>query len=500
MIRFSINTLGCKVNLCESDDISRELAGLGFEITSFSDDPDFSIINTCTVTAESDRKVRQLIRRIKNANGRAKIIVTGCFTGSNEKFLEEAGIDHIINNDRKDSIPKLIAGLIGNNDFYPSCPDDSRDVSPARIINVQKQGPEKQDHNVPGDPIAVYTGRTDDHHNIVRHSRPLIKIQDGCEQNCTYCIVPRVRGRYKSVGLTDIIRKIDYIVDSGYEEIVLTGIHIGKYGVDITVPQAKGMDPAVRDLGRLITEILDCTMIKRIRISSLEINEISTGLLEVIKNNSGRIAPHFHIPLQSGSDRILKSMGRPYNRDYFVQKIKEVREVLPDAAITTDIMVGFPGESHSDFKETLLLAKKLDFSKLHVFKYSPRPGTIASKIKEQMDPRQKSERSKKLRELGDRMRVDFINKKLGAKLLVICERQEKEKGTASGTSGEYIKVYFKTERDFRKIHRKLVQVTPAKRYRDGLWADETARTESKYKNINTLQDLHIIKGDNTVKS
>ncbi|MBA7561848.1 Threonylcarbamoyladenosine tRNA methylthiotransferase MtaB [subsurface metagenome] len=472
MIRFSINTLGCKVNLCESDDIAAELAGLGFEMASFSDDPDFSIINTCTVTAESDRKVRQLIRRIKNANGRAKIIVTGCFTGSNdnEKFLEETGIDHIINNDRKDSIPKLIAGLTGNNGFYGSCPDSPRDESPARIINVQKRGPEKQDHAVTGGPIAVYTGRMEDHHNIVRHSRPLIKIQDGCEQNCTYCIVPRVRGRYKSVSLTDITRKIDHIEDSGYEEIVLTGIHIGKYGVDTRAEQTKGTDPKVRDLGQLITEILDRTMIKRIRISSLEINEISMGFLEVVKYNSGRIAPHLHIPLQSGSDRILRSMGRLYNRDYFVQKIREVREVLPEAAITTDIMVGFPGESSGDFKETVLLAKELDFSKLHVFIYSPRSGTIASKIKEQVDPRQKSERSKKLRELGDRMRDGFINKNLGAKLRVICERQEKEKGTASGTSGEYIKVYFKTERDFRKIHGKLVQVTPTKRYRDGLWA------------------------------
>ena len=481
MIRFSINTLGCKVNLCESDDISRELTGLGFEMAGFSDYPDFSIINTCTVTAESDRKARQLIRRIKNANKRAKIIVTGCFTASNEKFLEEAGIDHIINNDRKDSIPKLIAGLIGNDGFYPSCPEDLSDEGPARAINVQKRRSEGQDLTVPGDPIAVYNSRADNHHNIVRHSRPLIKIQDGCEQNCTYCIVPGVRGRYKSVGFADIIGKIDYIEDSGYEEIVLTGIHIGKYGVDTRGAQIKETDPAVRNLSQLITEILDCTMIKRIRISSLEINEISIGLLEVIKNNIGRIAPHLHIPLQSGSDRILGSMGRPYDRDYFVQKIKEIREALPDAAITTDIMVGFPGESPGDFKETVLLAKKLDFSKLHVFKYSPRPGTIASKIKEQVDPRQKSERSKKLRELGDRMRDDFINKNLGRKLLVICERQEKEKGTVSGTSGEYIKIYFKTERDFRKIHGKLVQVAPTKRYRDGLWADETAGTESKRK-------------------
>ncbi|MCJ7665698.1 MAG: tRNA (N(6)-L-threonylcarbamoyladenosine(37)-C(2))-methylthiotransferase MtaB [Actinobacteria bacterium] len=436
MIRFSINTLGCKVNLCESDDISRELTRLGFGMVGYGDDPDFCIINTCTVTAESDRKARQLIRRIKNASKRSKIIVTGCFTGSNKKFLEDTGIDYIINNSRKDSIPGFLYGLIKND---------------------------------------IPTGPCTDHpiNNIFRHSRPFIKIQDGCEQNCTYCIIPGVRGRYRSMGLADIIRKIDYIEVCGYEEIVLTGIHIGKYGADTEKVKSTEADPAVRDLGRLITEILSRTMIKRIRISSLEINEITAGLLEVIKNNSERIAPHLHIPLQSGSDKILGSMGRPYNRDHFIRKIKEVREVIPDAAITTDIIVGFPGETAGDFEETVLLVKKLDFSKLHVFKYSPRPGTIASKIVGQVDFRQKSERSKELRDLGDRMRDDFINKNLGRRLLVICERQDRGKNTVSGTSGEYIKVYFKTERDFGKIHGKLVQVASVKKYRGGLWAQET---------------------------
>jgi len=449
MIRFSINTLGCKVNLCESDDISKELAGFGFERVDFSEDPDYCIINTCTVTAESDRKTRQLIRRIKNNNTRAKIIVTGCFTGSNSDFLENSGVDHIVNNDRKDNIPELILGLAdvkgpkGSSVSYTPGTDCSRKMSEGE----QPTG--------------------------ILHSRPLIKIQDGCEQNCTYCIVPRVRGRYRSTDLSDIINKTCYIEGMGYEEIVLTGIHIGKYGVDIKVMEPGEDDAGVYGLSRLITKILDRTKIKRIRISSLEINEVTAGLLEVIKNNSIRIAPHLHIPLQSGSNRILEAMGRPYDRDYFTQRIKAVREILPDIAITTDIMAGFPGESNVDFMDTVSLVKELNFSKLHVFKYSPRPGTIASKLKEQVDSRQKTKRSEKLRRLGDSLRDDFLNNKLEKKLLVICERRDRESGVLSGTSGEYIRTYFKSKRDFRKIHGKLIKVIPTKKYRDGLWADDT---------------------------
>jgi len=451
MIRFSINTLGCKVNLCESDDISREMAGLGFEAVSYSDNPDFCIINTCTVTAESDRKARQLIRRIKNKNSRAKIIVTGCFTVNNSEFLEGLGIDHIINNVRKDSIPKLLSGLAGDGNPKGSSRGHTPEADCSEKIND----------------IEQLTG--------ILHSRPLIKIQDGCEQNCTYCIIPGVRGRYRSTDLLSIISKIRHIEEIGYGEIVLTGIHIGKYGVDIEGTRPGEDSPGVNELSQLITEILGRTKIKRIRISSLEINEVTTGLLEVIRNNITRIAPHLHIPLQSGSNRILRAMRRPYDRDYFIQKIRAVRKMLPDIAITTDIMVGFPGESNYDFTESVSLVKELNFSKLHVFKYSPRPGTIASKLKEQVDSLLKTKRSEKLRKLGGSLRDDFINNNLGKILIAVCERQDSESGMLSGTSGEYIKAYFRSKRDFRKIHGKLIQLKSSKKYLDGLWADETIK-------------------------
>ncbi len=455
MIRFSINTLGCKVNLCESDDISKELAELGFEMVGFTGDPDYCIINTCTVTAESDRKARQLIRRIKNKNSRAKVIVTGCFTGNNREFLEDLGIDHIIDNNRKDHIPKLLAELVGGGDLKGLSRDSAPETDCSGKISDRKQ----------------LIG--------ISHSRPLIKIQDGCEQNCTYCIVPRVRGRYRSTDFLGIISKICRIEEMGYEEVVLTGIHIGKYGADTGDIRPVEDGAGANDLSQLITEIMGRTKIKRIRISSLEINEVTTGLLEAIKNNSIRIAPHLHIPLQSGSNRILEAMGRPYDRDYFIQKIKAVREILPGIAITTDIMVGFPGESNSDFAETVSLVKELNFSKLHVFKYSPRPGTIASKFKEQVDSSQKAKRSEKLRKLGDSLRDDFLNNNLEKKLLVICENQDKDSGIFSGTSGEYMKAYFKSKRDFKKIHGKLIQLKSSKKHLDGLWAGEIIRAKGK---------------------
>jgi len=354
---------------------------------------------------------------------------------------------------RKDHIPKLLSELVGVGDL--------KGLSRNRV------------------PETDCSGKTSDHRERltgISHSRPLIKIQDGCEQNCTYCIVPRVRGRYMSTGLADIISKIGHIERLGYEEVVLTGIHIGKYGVDSKSIRPGEDGAGVYELNQLIAEILDRTKIKRIRISSLEINEVTAGLLEVIKNDSIRIAQHLHIPLQSGSNRILEAMGRPYDRDYFIQKIKAVREILPGIAITTDIMVGFPGESDGDFTDTVSLAGELRFSKLHVFKYSPRPGTIASKLEGQVGSSQKAKRSEKLRKLGDGLRDDFLNNNLEKKLLVVCERQNKESGIFSGTSGEYIKVYFRSKRDFRKIHGKLIQLKSSKRYLNGLWASEIIKT------------------------
>lgn len=427
-MRFSIKTLGCKVNLCESDEISNGLIGSGFQRVDYRDgDPHICIINTCTVTSESDRKVRQFVRRIKNTNKEAKIIVTGCFVRQNRKFLENNKVDLVLDNDEKKDIGGLVANIIKRT---------------TKEVITEKSG----------------TACIRDEQ---KHSRPIIKIQDGCEQNCTYCIIPKVRGGYRSIESTEILEKIKDLEENGFEEVVLAGIHIGKYGVDLKNTYR---------LDCLIDDIMADTAIKRLRISSIEINEIDDRLLSIILENRGRIAPHFHIPLQSGSDAILRKMARPYTAATFTKKVLVIRKVLPDTTITTDVMAGFPGESEEDFNDTLEMVEKTRFSKLHVFKYSPRPGTRAFEFKDGVEGVVKSERSRVLRECGERSRDLFINKNIGKKHIVAAEMIDLESGIVSGTSGNYIRIYFRTGLDFEKIRGRLVELIAVKKYRDGLFA------------------------------
>ncbi len=404
MNKFSIYTLGCKVNQAESDWIASELSGRGFEQVGFEGDPDFCIINTCTVTKKSDKKSRQVIRRANKKS--CKVIVTGCFVVFNQDFLVAEGVDWVPNPE-KEKIPKIIEEV-------GSC-------SPAE---------------------GIYKS----------HARPLVKIQDGCEQFCSYCIVPLVRGKYKSIPVRAIIEKIKSIDESGYGEAVLTGIHIGKYGAE--TGKSNG-------LANLLEDILKQTGIKRIRLSSIEINEISRELVDIVKG-SRRVAPHLHIPLQSGSDRILKLMGRPYSSRQYLEKIREVQEGM---ALTTDIMVGFPGETEADFKHTLGIAEEIEFSKLHVFQYSPRKHTKAYSMEGQVAPAVKKARSKKLISAGRKLRERFLQSNIGKILDVVCETRHG--GTGWGTSGNYIKVFFPVERNWGEG--KIIKVRINSMYKNGLW-------------------------------
>jgi threonylcarbamoyladenosine tRNA methylthiotransferase MtaB len=427
-MRFSINTLGCKVNLCESDEISSILTAQGLRRVDFRDgDPQLCIVNTCTVTSESDRKVRQLIRKIRKINKDAKLAVTGCYVGDHRDFLEENSTDIILDNNDKKDMQGLVDSILKRVDHKPE-------------IGKGHHSPCSYGHG--------------------NHSRPIVKIQDGCEQCCAYCIIPRVRGSYRSVGTRKVLKDVENLVKSGFEEVVLAGIHIGKYGIDIK----KGVG-----LSGLLEEILSRTGIKRIRISSLEINEIDDGLVKVMVKNKKRIAPHLHIPLQSGSGRILKKMGRPYNRKYFVERMERLKKDLPGTAFTTDVMVGFPGETKTDFEDTCNMVKELEFSKLHVFRYSPRQGTRAFSFENRVSGQDKHERSRILRALGDRMRKSFMGKNTGRELLTAVERKAGGDRLLTGTSGNYIKIYFRTGTDYEEIHGKLIKVKARQTYRDGLW-------------------------------
>ncbi|MFZ3085437.1 MAG: tRNA (N(6)-L-threonylcarbamoyladenosine(37)-C(2))-methylthiotransferase MtaB [Candidatus Hydromicrobium sp.] len=434
-MKFSVDTLGCKINQSESDFIVKELLEKGLELVSWSKHPDFCIINTCTVTSRSDRKARQIIRKIKSQNKNSKIIVTGCFVVFNKKFLQDCGIDFIVENKDKNKILDLIGRMTaGRKDLemesfdFKSCPQFNR-----------------------------------------MHSRPLVKIQDGCEQNCTYCIVPKVRGKYKSIPYREILNKIIDLQKDGFEEVVLTGIHIGKYGVDFsTGGLSKGSK--ISNLANLLEEVVRETSIKRIRISSIEVNEIDSRLLDILKRNNGRFASHLHIPLQSGSDRILKLMGRPYTAEYYFRKIGMISGIFPDIALTTDVMAGFPGESEEDFARMVNMIERIAFSKIHVFKFSKRMHTPAYGMGNQVGEEIKSERSKILRDIGDRLRNSYIKNHIGKLLNVVCEEMNVENNIISGTSENYIKVYFPMDKEnFPSLKGKILRVVVNSEYKNGLW-------------------------------
>jgi len=431
-MKFSINTLGCKTNQSESDYIICNLMERGHSIVSYDNNPEVCIINTCTVTSASDRKSRQVIRRVKQASPGSIIIVTGCFPCFNKKFLNDNNVKYIVKNKDKYNIP----------DFIES------------IIKGEKSAGKRN-------------WSCDDYRNEI-HSRALVKIQDGCEQNCSYCIVPKVRGGYKSKSPDKILKEVNNLEKNGFGEIVLTGIHIGKYGIDFVLDGTNN-DSRINNLAGLVKAIIDKTNIGRIRLSSIEVNEISDEILSLMGDESTRIAKHLHIPLQSGSNEILASMRRPYRREFFLEKIKAIRKVVPDIAVTTDVIVGFPGETDEDFLQTISLVKDVSFSKLHVFKFSPREHTAAANFSGQIQEIVKSRRSKILREIGDKLRRSYIKENIGKELEVLCEKIDAKKNVFNGTSGNYIKIYIpnnKTNGVFKKG--KMVKVLAESIYKDGL--------------------------------
>ena len=434
---FSLITIGCKTNQSESDTIARKLSGYGFvhikPVLGTGHDPaqlpDYIIINTCTVTAATDSKVRHALRTARKSSPGSLIIVTGCYTVFNEKTLKELGADHVFFNIEKD---KIIAFLREETALQSSSLELKR-ANAASPVHAR--------------------------------SRAFVKIQDGCQQGCMYCIVPRVRGPYMSTKAEDVIYEINYLVCQGYEEIVLTGIHIGKYGIDI--PE-DGL--TINSLSGLLNEIIAKTDIRRIRLSSIEINEVDEELIDIIVKSKGRIARHLHIPLQSGSDRVLAEMGRKYDAGFYSTIAESIKRKIPGITFTTDIITGFPGETEEDFFMTLELLKRMDFSKTHVFKFSPRAKTAAAEMKLQVDEKTKKDRSRLARELGDKLRQEYVRSNAGQILEIVFEENNEKTGIASGTSENYIKVYFKHGlKDYCTEKSKILRIRTVAPYKDGLF-------------------------------
>lgn len=401
---FSIYSLGCKVNIYESEFVCDLMLKNDFILKDFDEECDIYIINTCSVTNESDKKSRKIINKARRNNPNAIILVMGCYSQSS---YDEIDADIIIGNKDKSQVINLINEYLEKKEKI------------VRIYDLKKQEFESMEIT-----------------NFKNHTRAFIKIQDGCNNFCTYCIIPYVRGDIRSKKEIDVINEVTSLVNNGYKEIVLTGIHTGKYGKDIN-----------SSLEHLLNKLVQIPNIYRIRLSSIEINEITDGIIELIKNNK-IIAKHLHIPLQSGSDKILSLMGRRYDLNFFKEKIKEIRDNIPDISITTDLILGFPSETEEDYQETLNTLNEIKFTKIHTFPYSVRKGTKAALMDNQVKEEIKKQRVKEVIKLSNFYEEVFYNSYIGKTVEVLTE--EKDNYTLSHTSN-YLPIIINDKIDNNKI-------------------------------------------------
>lgn len=378
-MKVGIYSLGCKVNIYESEYVEGLLKDNGFEIVSFDDEADIYIINTCSVTNEADKKSRKIISRARRENKDAIIVVMGCYSQIKSDNIEA---DIVIGNKDKSKIVELINEVIKNKkqikDIY-----DIRSIDEFESMEIS---------------------------NFDNHTRAFVKIQDGCNAFCSYCIIPYTRGKVRSKNKDDVIREVTNLVNNGYKEIVLTGIHTGKYGMDLD-------NTTLYDL---LKDLIAIKGLYRLRLSSIEINELTDDILELV-SNSNVIASHFHIPLQSGSDKILKAMNRRYNVKYFIDRVNKIRSIRDDISITTDLIVGFPGETDKDFRDTMDTLNKIKFTKIHTFPYSKRDNTRASLMDNQIDGNTKKRRVSEVLELSNKYEYEYYNSYINQELDGVSE-------------------------------------------------------------------------------
>jgi threonylcarbamoyladenosine tRNA methylthiotransferase MtaB len=406
MKTYFINTLGCKVNQFESDTLAQELEAAGYTRAKAEDQADLCIVNTCTVTQKASMQSRQSIRNLIRRHPDARVIATGCYAQTApEEIREIEGVDAVVPNSQKNTIAQSLP----------------------RPIDIEDLSGSPRKSSAPNADLHS-TGNTD-HSN--RRTRPFLKIQDGCEAFCTYCIVPYARGKSRSMQPTDVMTHLTGYSQAGYREVVLTGIHLGCYGLDLSPPTT---------LVELLTRIEVGSDMDRIRLSSIEPRELNEEIVRLVAT-SKRLCRHFHIPLQSGDDEILQRMNRPYTGGMFRALVRRIRREIPDAAIGADILVGFPGETEAAFETTYNLIKELQLTYLHVFPFSPRKGTPAAKFTGKVKEATIKKRAKALRELGAQKRADFFEKQKGETAAVLIEaKPDRRTGLLKGLTSNYIPV------------------------------------------------------------
>lgn len=399
MKTFGILTLGCKVNTYESEYVINALLENGYQMKDFDDICDIYIVNTCTVTNSSDSKSRKMIRQAIKRNPNACVVAMGCFIAANPDYHED-GLDIVLGNKDKSKIVELL------DEYFQT----------KEILKRQYNGRLKEFEDMY---ISNFPGRT----------RAFVKIQDGCDNFCSYCIIPFVRGKCRSKEEDKVVEEVRTLVKNGYKEVVLTGIHTGSYGVDLDT-----------NFAHLLRRLVEIPGLLRLRISSIETTELNEEVLDVLRN-SKVLVDHLHIPIQAGSDPILKAMNRKYDLAYFFDKIKEIRSIRKDISISTDVIVGFPGEDQELFQKTIDTCRALEFSKLHVFPYSERRGTASSRMDGKIDGGIKKERARQLIEVSRELEIQYMKKFIGQPVEVLIE--ENIDGYSFGHTGNFLHVKIK---------------------------------------------------------
>lgn len=417
MKKAAFYTLGCKVNQYESEAMAELLKNDGYEIVKFEDCADVYIINTCTVTGMSDRKSRQIIRRAKKKNPNAVVVVSGCYAQvAPDEVSQLDGVNLILGTKDRNRIVEILKDV--NNSSQLCCVGD---ISKNHIFEAMT--------------VSSYSDRT----------RAFIKIQEGCNQFCSYCIIPYARGPIRSRNMSDVIDEAKQLISSGYREIILTGIHIASYGLD-----KKGYS-----LSDLIIELNKIPNLERLRLSSIEPMTLNDEFIEKIRHCK-TLCPHFHLSLQSGCNETLTRMNRKYTVEEYESIVNSIRTHFADAAITTDIMTGFPGESDEEFEKTLLFTEKIGFADAHIFQYSRRKGTPADTMSNQIAPEIKEKRSKLLEATVKKSRQQFLSSQLGKVVKVLFEQKSHDDHRFfEGKTPNYITVRVKTEKD---INNQLLNV------------------------------------------
>ena len=411
-MKAGILTLGCKVNMYESEFVANLLKSNGFEICDFHDVCDVYIINTCTVTNTSDIKSRKMIRQAIRNNPDACVVAMGCFIEANKDY-QIPGLDIVIGNKDKSKIVELIHQYFEKKNMI-------KDLYSNRFTEFEDMY------------IKEFPGRT----------RAFVKIQDGCDNFCSYCIIPFVRGKCRSKDKDKVISEINDLVSNGYQEVVLTGIHTGNYGYDKDY-----------DFADLLSEVVKIEGLKRLRISSIEITELNDRVLSIIKDNDV-IVDHLHIPMQAGSDEILKLMNRKYDLDYYFKKIEQIRKIRPMISITTDVIVGFPGENEKLFEKTIETCKKIGFAKIHVFPFSLRNGTKAEELPNHLSNEEKKKRSRKLLEVSKELENNYFSKFIGKSESVLIEQYKD--GYSYGHTGNFLNVKIEGKLEHNKFYDVLI--------------------------------------------